>query len=130
MDWDQAHIVHVAGETETPHEPIDIAAFRKKIEPWLSAVFQTEHLSLFIGNGFTSAVASEANANPVTMATVKFDCSYETELNDYATATAREMGRSEANVEDQFSGALALLPGLKITNDKAVPRGRQRLIGN
>jgi hypothetical protein len=34
--------------------------FRKHIEPWLTAVFQSEHLSLLLGIGFTSGVASAA----------------------------------------------------------------------
>jgi hypothetical protein len=120
MDWTHPHIVHVSGETETPGDPIDTSYFRRKVEPWLSAIFQTEHLSLFIGNGFTSAIAYEANGKPVTMDRVTFGCPHETELNAYAKASAAEMGRDEANIEDQFSAALALLPGLKITNDKAL----------
>ncbi len=31
---------------ETPFDPIGASAFRRKVEPWLSAIFQTEHLSL------------------------------------------------------------------------------------
>jgi hypothetical protein len=30
-----------------------VAAARKRIEPWLSAVFQAEHLNLVLGGGFT-----------------------------------------------------------------------------
>lgn len=29
---------------------------RRQIEPWLSAVFQAEHLNLLLGSGFTVAV--------------------------------------------------------------------------
>jgi hypothetical protein len=32
---------------ETPFDPIGASAFRRKVEPWLSAIFQTEHLSLY-----------------------------------------------------------------------------------
>jgi hypothetical protein len=120
MDWDRPHIVHVSGETETPSDPIDIAHFRRKIEPWLSAIFQTEHLSLLVGNGFTSAIAFESNAKPVTMDKVTFGCPHEDELNAFANTCAEAMGRDDANVEDQFSAAMALLPGLKITKDKAL----------
>jgi hypothetical protein len=119
MDRTQPHIVHVSGETETPSDPIDTSYFRKKVEPWLSAIFQTEHLSLLTGNGFTSAIACEANASPVTMARVKFGCAHETALDEYAKTAAKAMGREEANIEDQFSAALALLPGLRIIKDAA-----------
>ncbi len=33
-----------------------INSARKHIEPWLSAVFQAEHLNLLLGSGFTTAV--------------------------------------------------------------------------
>ncbi|HXW70974.1 MAG TPA: hypothetical protein VEK34_06005 [Methylocella sp.] len=36
---------------------------RKQIEPWLSAVFQAEHLNLLVGSGFTTAVAQIAGAD-------------------------------------------------------------------
>jgi len=38
----------------------DTDRFRKHIEPWLTAVFQSEHLSLLLGSGFTSGVAFAA----------------------------------------------------------------------
>ena len=37
-----------------------ISNARKQIEPWLSAVFQAEHLNLLVGNGFAIAVARVA----------------------------------------------------------------------
>ena len=45
--WDHDHIVHIGNVTETPVDPAsDANVWRKRIEPWLSAVFQAEHLSL------------------------------------------------------------------------------------
>jgi hypothetical protein len=41
----------------------DTYKFRKHIEPWLTAVFQSEHLSLPLGSGFTSGVASAAGGS-------------------------------------------------------------------
>ncbi|MGB3975860.1 MAG: hypothetical protein WBM02_05965 [bacterium] len=38
----------------------NIESKRKVIEPWLAAVFQSEHLALLLGNGFTKAVAYQA----------------------------------------------------------------------
>jgi hypothetical protein len=34
-----------------------IAASRRHIEPWLSAVFQAEHLNLLVGSGLTGGTA-------------------------------------------------------------------------
>jgi hypothetical protein len=35
---------------------------RKRIEPWLSALFQSEHLNLLVGSGFSLGLASAAGA--------------------------------------------------------------------
>lgn len=57
MQWDHDHIAHIGGETDTPADPASQAlTWRKRIEPWLSAVFQSEHLSLLVGNGFATRV--------------------------------------------------------------------------
>ena len=44
---------------------------RKRIEPWLSAVFQAEHLNLLLGSGFTTAVGYIAGVGATGMAEVK-----------------------------------------------------------
>ena len=41
---------------------------RKHIEPWLSAVFQAEHLNLLLGSGFTTAVGCIAGVGATGMA--------------------------------------------------------------
>jgi hypothetical protein len=99
----------------------------RSTRPPISAIFQAEHLSPLVGNGFTSAIAYQADAKPTTMDRVTFGCPHESEVNAYAKASAAEMGRDEANIEDQFSAALALLPGLKITNDKALAESERAI---
>ena len=49
------------------------SAARRQIEPWLSAVFQSEHLNLLLGSGFTTAIGSMAGAPATTMATVGWE---------------------------------------------------------
>jgi hypothetical protein len=39
---------------------------RERIEPWLTALFQSEHLSLLIGSGLTTAVHFLATKEPAT----------------------------------------------------------------
>lgn len=120
MDWTAPHILRVAGDTETFPEPItdgQMAQLRKKVEPWLSAIFQSEHLSLLLGSGFTSAVAFEAGATAAAMNRVTFGCAHEAKVNEHATAAAARMGRGEPNIEDQLSAAFALHAGLSILGD-------------
>jgi hypothetical protein len=115
VKWDHDHIVHIGGEMQTPADPsIEAGAWRKRIEPWLSAVFQAEHLSLLLGNGFTTGIAGQAGATPIGMGKAVFSCESEDKVNAYAAKMATGMGRGEANIEDQLSSALSLLAGLKI----------------
>ena len=72
MDW-KAHGYRVGTSQEwfedgdLPVEADALDAFskkmRKRIEPWLSAVFQSEHLNLLVGSGFTIAVGHIAGAS-------------------------------------------------------------------
>lgn len=90
---------------------------RAVIEPWLSAVLQSEHLSLLLGSGFTTGVAAADGITAVGMGTIQFDCQLEAEVNAYANRTAATMGRGPANFEDQVRAALALLNGLQVMSD-------------
>lgn len=38
-------------------ENINNSVFRTRIEPWLTSLFQSEHLSLLCGSGITNAVS-------------------------------------------------------------------------
>lgn len=116
--WEHNHIVHLGGRTETPPDPAsDMATWRKKIEPWLSAVFQSEHLSLLLGNGFTTAIVTAAGGQPVNMALEQLQCPHSEKVIHRAETMAKAMGRGAANIEDQLSAALALLAGLQILED-------------
>ena len=94
--------------------------FRKHIEPWLTAVFQSEHLSLLLGSGFTSGVASAAGGNAANMT----KCAWTSELdlkekvNKYAEQIAKVCSRGAANIEDQIRAAMQLEAGLTVMGDK------------
>lgn len=114
-EWEHDHILHLGAETETPPNPAsEPTKWRKRIEPWLSAVCQSEHLSLLLGNGFTTAIANYAGGKPVGMDKATFDCPHRDEVDAHATEIAAAMGRGAANVEDQLSTALSLLSGLQV----------------
>lgn len=87
---------------------------RKYIEPWLSGVFQSEHLNLLLGSGFTAAVAHLAGARATGMAVAKLGTKHDASIEAHATASARRMDRGEPNIEDQLRSALALLEGLRV----------------
>lgn len=104
-------------EREFDEAPTDVDEHRRAIEPWLSAVFQSEHLALLVGSGLTAAIAAAAGGSAPTMATVVLDGDLEAEVNEWASNSARLLGRGDANIEDQFRAALQLLGGLEVLKD-------------
>lgn len=113
------HVYRIGNEENydvpNPDKTIDLQ--KKCIEPWLASVFQSEHLGLLLGSGFTKAVAHQAGTGASDMA-----CDYEgfllsDKLEDASKKAAEAMGRGEANIEDQIRAANALVQGLKILGD-------------
>lgn len=93
-----------------------IARARKHIEPWLSAVFQAEHLNLLLGSGFTGAIGDLAGGTFAGMGKVKFGTSFDAAIDAHADTSAKVMGRGVANIEDQLRSAFAVLEGFNVVN--------------
>lgn len=122
MSWEGKHIYRVGTEedfnVENPDE--SIKTYKKFIEPWLSAVFQSEHLALLLGSGFTKAVSLKAGAEAAGMDFDYTGFPFEDVLKVAAEKSASLMGRGRANIEDQIRTAIALSQGLEILkNNKA-----------
>lgn len=90
---------------------------KKKIEPWLTAVFQSEHLALLLGSGFTRAVAGQAGTSAADMACDYDGFPFKDELKNSIQESAQAMGRGDPNIEDQIRTVDALARGLKIQGD-------------
>jgi hypothetical protein len=87
---------------------------RNRVEPWLTSLFQSEHLSLLAGSGLTHAVhylAAGKGAAGMGALTLSH---YQTEVTDAATQAAEAAGRKHGNLEDQLRVANELLRGLEI----------------
>lgn len=91
-----------------------ISKARKRIEPWLSAVFQSEHLNTLIGSGFTTSIGYTSGAAATSMGRITFGTAHDALIDAHANASAARMGRGAANIEDQLRSALALLGGFEI----------------
>lgn len=103
-------------DVENPEQNIEVQ--KKQIEPWLAAVFQSEHLALLLGSGFTKAVAQQAGTHASDM-----KCNYDSfiladELKEASQNAAQLMGRGVANIEDQIRAVNTLIQGLKILGDR------------
>ncbi len=90
---------------------------RSRIEPWLTALFQSEHLSLLAGAGITHAIHKIATGSlAASMDKLELN-TYEEKINESAKKSSKASGRKEDNVEDQLRVANELLRGLEILND-------------
>jgi hypothetical protein len=98
----------------------DVDKLRKHIEPWLTAVFQSEHLSLLLGSGFTSGIAIAAGGKDANMAKCEWSCKDDSnsKVDEYADISAKACGRGSANFEDQIRAAIQLYAGLAVMDDK------------
>ncbi len=86
---------------------------RPRVEPWLTALFQSEHLALLVGSGLTHAVHNAATGERL-HGMEKIDLSvFETALDEAAASTAQAAGRDSSNIEDQIRVANELLRGLE-----------------
>ena len=87
---------------------------RRRIEPWLTALVQSEHLSLLIGSGLTHAIHGIATGKSLSgMDSITFEV-LENEISIEGRRVANEAGRKNGNFEDQIRAASELLRGLEI----------------
>lgn len=87
---------------------------RSRIEPWLTSLFQSEHLSLLAGSGLTHAVhylAAEQGAAGMGALGLS---NHQTEIDRAAEKASEAAGRKKGNLEDQLRVANELLRGLEI----------------
>ena len=91
---------------------------RNRIEPWLTSLFQSEHLSLLAGSGLTHAVHYLAAGKGAAGMGALALSHHQTEINQAAETAAEAAGREKGNLEDQLRVANELLRGLQILQQK------------
>lgn len=91
---------------------------RNRIEPWLTSLFQSEHLSLLAGSGLTHAVHYLAAGKGAAGMGALALSHHQTEINQAAEQAAEVAGREKGNLEDQLRVANELLRGLEILQQK------------
>ena len=103
--------------TPNKGKTVNNSVFRSRIEPWLTSLFQSEHLSLLCGSGITNAISILSGAGSgTTMGGTTFS-NYKDEIEAAAKASAKASGREDGNIEDQIRTANDLLRGLKILGE-------------
>ena len=109
IDWRAENILKINSDIDSfSSSDIDeskIDFLRNKIEPWLTAIFQSEHFSLLTGTGLTAVLASLAEVPSQGMGRIDFDCN-KNNIKEWSEKSAIELGRGNANIEDDFRCAL------------------------
>jgi hypothetical protein len=101
-----------------PEEEFGPDKLRPRIEPWLTALCQSEHLSLLLGSGLTHAIHRLGTDQPLPgMGSADFG-----DFNDLITMEAIKSAikaeREKSNIEDQVRVAVELVRGLEILGAK------------
>ncbi|MCG7983365.1 MAG: SIR2 family protein [Candidatus Thiodiazotropha lotti] len=111
--WNDCHLYKVRDQRkpETVEDP-EPEKLRSEIEPWLTALFQSEHLSLLLGGGMSSATHWLAkSAAGAGMSQIPFSV-FQEQIEQAAKESAEKSGRGEPNIEDQIRVSNELIKGL------------------
>lgn len=101
---------------------------RNRIEPWLTSLFQSEHLSLLAGSGLTHAMHCLAVGKDATGMGSLSLTNLKEKIGAAAEKSAQEAGREKSNLEDQLRIANELLRGLEILQDTQADNLRSELV--
>src|SRR5690606_15718516 len=110
IDWNEKHILKTNTKLvcTSDIEEINPQELKKEVEPWLAAIFQSEHISLLIGSGLSSSVAGISGVSSQQMWRLELTNEFKDIIQQRANETAQKMKRGEANIEDDIRIALEL----------------------
>ncbi len=112
LTWDEENTKFITGPKE--EKDLTISELRKEIEPWLTALFQSERLNLLVGSGLTTSQEILATGKSTKfMECMDFDV-FSNQIKKAGVKKAEQEGRKELNIEDQINIANTLLEGLNI----------------
>jgi len=99
----------------TPGDCFGTDTLRSRIEPWLTSLFQSEHLSVLIGSGLTHALHRMATGHGLPGMAPQAMPTFEEAIAAEAKRSAEAMGRgTDGNFEDRIRVANELIRGLQI----------------
>jgi hypothetical protein len=114
----EAHVYRAGAEVfASATAPGETASHRRHIEPWLAAIFQSEHVSLLLGSGFTSAIAALGKTSATGMGPLDLENEFAGQVMAHAKRKAEATGRGAPNIEDQIRSAMTLVAGLDVLGD-------------
>lgn len=114
-NWENKHIIKLRDYKDpTFLDDPESEKLRETVEPWLTALFQSEHLSLLVGSGISTAVHMLATGKiGAGMETISIS-EFKDEIGQRSKKLAENSGRGEANIEDQIRTINELIRGLEV----------------
>ncbi len=115
-NWRGKHIIKLRDyKVPTSLDEPDALKLREEVEPWLTALCQSEHLSLLTGAGISSAVHYLSNGSAgAGMGNIELSV-FENEIKVKSKEAAEKAGRGDQpNIEDQIRTINDLVKGLEI----------------
>ncbi len=91
-----------------------LAELREEVEPWLTALFQSDHLSVLVGAGLTTAIHQQITGGVPGGFANRSYAVFDDQIQYEAARVARATNRGTPNAEDQLRAALTLREGLRI----------------
>ncbi|HAU4231571.1 TPA: hypothetical protein F7Z39_08830 [Legionella pneumophila] len=125
--WNEKNVYKIRDYKEPKlAQELESEKLSKEIEPWLTALFQSEHLSLLVGSGLTSAVHMLVAGNTGAGMDL-FDLSiFKNQIDKAMYQSAEKAGRGKPNIEDQIRVINELIKGLEIYINTGI-RGTKKL---
>ena len=121
ISWNNCDLYKIRDRCEPVKcEKQEINELRSDIEPWLTALFQSEHLSLLLGGGISSALHCLAKNEPgAGMTQIRFS-EFNDQIEIASKKSAIRSGRGKPNIEDQIRVCNELIKGLDIYVSKDI----------
>ncbi len=116
---DPRFTVSAAKPSQSLSGPVSIDDLRARVEPWLGALLQAEHLSLLVGSGLSTALQIAAGAKPNNgMGEYQSQTKFKDKINPKIWESAIAGGRGDSpNLEDYLRVANEALRGLEILDE-------------
>jgi hypothetical protein len=108
-----------------PGEAFGPEQIRSRVEPWLTALFQSEHLAVLTGSGLSQALHVVATGKPLPGMAKAVFADFAGEIESRVAKSAAAAGRGAGNLEDQIRTATQLVQGLEILGEADADRRAQ-----
>jgi hypothetical protein len=114
-NWQKKNVIKLRDYKEpTILEDPDESNLRDFVEPWLTALFQSEHLSLLIGSGLSSAVHLLSTDNTGAGMGKMTISEFKDQIAIKSKESAENSGRGTPNIEDEIRTINELIRGMEI----------------